>query len=383
MDRWLIGSVTATALLLPLSIALVQPAAYLAAALGLWIVVRGEGAGKFPFRRVILFFLAAVVLASVLGERPLHALSKSNRFLLLFTLAAISWAALRSGRRDAAERWAGWFMLGLGLKAAYDLVRIPVEMSFGTPLYFTGNMSDPQFYLVGVLLTAGLLIGGRWSLRYPPVTAGLLLALSGLVLHFKRGAWMACLAGLVVVAFTARRTRPLAVAVLLLAALFMVPSVQERVMDLQREWAPESGGRLVLWTEVAPVLFEKHPWGMGWKSVRNEDFIAVSDRVEPGLNHLHNNLLQVRLELGWIGLAAWVMWMGSVWICLFRAARCTSGGKGDGGLALGLLGAFSGLMINGLVEYNFGDSEVFLLMIFLIGLSAAACQARARAIAEH
>ena len=116
---------------------------------------------------------------------------------------------------------------------------------------------------------------------------------------------------------------------------------------------------------------------MGWKSVRHEDFVAVTDQVEPRLNHLHNNLLQIRLELGWFGLIAWTLWMGAVGWQLYRAARARGAGTcGDGTLALGLLGAFTGLMINGLVEYNFGDSEVFLLMLFLIGLSAAACRAR-------
>ena len=41
------------------------------------------------------------------------------------------------------------------------------------------------------------------------------------------------------------------------------------------------------------------------------------------------------------------------------------------GIALGSLAAFCGVMLNGVVEYNFGDSEILMLLCALMGISSA------------
>ena len=40
------------------------------------------------------------------------------------------------------------------------------------------------------------------------------------------------------------------------------------------------------------------------------------------------------------------------------------------GIALGVLGAFCAVMLNGVVEYNFGDAEIFMVLCFLMAMSA-------------
>ena len=102
-------------------------------------------------------------------------------------------------------------------------------------------------------------------------------------------------------------------------------------------------------------------------------FLEFLFLIQPKLNHLHNNDLQLRLELGWAGVAAWLAWMltglGVMWLTFRRAVRHATP---DAGLAYGLLGGFLALQLNGLVEYNFGDAEIFMLFNLLLGLAAAA-----------
>jgi O-antigen ligase len=110
---------------------------------------------------------------------------------------------------------------------------------------------------------------------------------------------------------------------------------------------------------------------MGWYAVTHEDFVPHTEYVQPHLDHLHNNLLQVALETGWLGLAVWLAWMGLTARVLYVAYRRLQPGPSPlSGVAAGGLAAFGGLMLNGLVEYNFGDTEILMLLSFIMGLSA-------------
>jgi O-antigen ligase len=300
-------------------------------------------------------------------------MGKLNRFLILLLAWSIPvlFAAGGARRDKTLDGLLVLFCLGLGLKAAYDCIRVPTLVSMGVPLFFAGTMRDPQFYLAGICLALGMLLTRGWSWRYPPVLAGLLLSVAGIVLHFKRGAWVACLCAIVVMGLASRRWRVLSVVAGIVALMAVLPPVQERIAQLGREFDPNSGGRVLLWTKVAPVLIAEHPFGMGWKAVKHEDFTAITPRVEPRLNHLHNNILQITLELGWVGLSVWAYWMILVLQTFWKSYRVLQQTNARiAGVALGGLGAFSGLMINGMVEYNFGDSEIFMLMVFLVGLAA-------------
>jgi len=374
-EKWLFYSIAIFVTMLPISIAVLQPPAYLASVLSLvllWIC-RHDPALRTPFKWPILIFLGIVILASAMGVRPEKSFSKINRFIILGLALSIPFIFVKRSPNSSRslERLIVLFMVGIAIKAAYDFVRVPTALKFGTPLFETGNMRDPQFYLVAICLVTGMIISKGWHLNYIPTATGLLLAAGGMVIHFKRGAWAAVLGGLAVMTLASRRWRPLGIAAILLLVLLVNPSVRERLWQLQREFNPENGGRLALWTEIAPVIIPQHPLGMGWKAVRHEDFTAISSNVEPKLNHLHNNLLQVTLELGWAGLMAWLFWMGSVIVVFWKSYRKLSLVDSKlAGVALGGLGAFAGLLFDGLVEYNFGDSEIFMMMVFLMGLAA-------------
>jgi O-antigen ligase len=189
----------------------------------------------------------------------------------------------------------------------------------------------------------------------------------GLILHFKRGAWFSFLLSVGVMSWLARRRKIVMAVVLCAAALTFVPQVRGRLELLKDEWSDDQGGRHVLWTKVAPAMLKQYPMGIGFKATKHEDFLPYAAYVQPKLDHLHNNLLQVTLELGSAGLAAWLGWMGVTFWMLYKTFRDQTGEAAQ--LALGALGAFYGLMFNGMVEYNFGDSEILMLLCFLMGLS--------------
>jgi O-antigen ligase len=78
------------------------------------------------------------------------------------------------------------------------------------------------------------------------------------------------------------------------------------------------------------------------------------------------------VELGWAGLAAWILWiLAALWLMVSNLLKALKACDPLSWIAVGTLCAFVGLLLNGMVEYNFGDSEILMLFLFLIGVAWA------------
>jgi hypothetical protein len=352
------------AMILPLSNAVGQIPLYLAS---VWWTVRAFRQGT-PVSKVSLVFLAGYVLIVLVSltyaVRPMNGIGKLNRFLLFPIALAVP--ALVAGSEDKRWRLVASFLFGAALLGVYDLIRIPWQVVVNDKnLFHMGSMTSPQFFMTALLLLLGL---GWGTGRLPRWHALLYLVLfsGGFLIHNKRGAWLACLLALVVWVLWSRRWKILLAASLAMALASTLPSVRERLVQVREIISPTHGSRMTLWQEVSPRLLPAYPFGMGYNGSEFEDFRKVTPRdihIQPGLRHLHNNFLQTRLELGWHGLAWWSAWMA--WI-LWKAF----GPNGPGNrLQRGAVGcALLGLILNGFVEYNFGDSEILMLFLLFLGL---------------
>ena len=382
------------ALFLAISIAVGEPLAFLLSPLAIWLWVRREMPRPMghPLLWPVLAFCAIAVVSACVGLRPTLSLAKLDRLLLVVVVFAVpAWATATGDGDRAVGRLVALFIAGCTLQAAADLIRIPWQYGEATrayqellasgqgpkglhqpTLFDMGNMRDPQFYMVALCMVTGLLLFRRqgWSTRWLAM-AGAINAVAW-VLHFKRGAWISLLLAVVLVALLSGRRWILFVLIALVALLAPLPQVQSRMEQLvQEEIKVKTGGRVALWFKVAPELIRSHPLGMGWRATKNEDFQGHGVKVQKKLNHLHNNPLQLLLETGWAGLAVWLWWMGAVFVILWRAYRwARAHDPASAGIALGAFGGFTALMFNGMVEYNFGDAEIFMLMNLLMAWAA-------------
>jgi len=370
--RWLL---LAFAFTLPISIALAEPLAF--GAFGVWVyrlIKRGAGGvSRNPYFWPVLAFSGVAIVVSVFGIRPGISIGKCHRLLILGMI-------LMMGSEFSTRREGGWknviwaavlFISACALRGVYHSIYVPVMVSRGMALFDTGNMRDPQMYLVALcFLIAGFFhkVWGRY--KWVALAATLACAL-GLFLNFKRGAWFAFVITSMVMALVGRRMKFVLAIILCVAGVLLIPQSRERLGMLTDEWSNRQGGRYVLWMDVAPTLLKQYPQGMGLKATKHEDLTRISPRIQPNLDHLHNNVIQVRLELGWAGLLAWLWWMTTAFfVMLFSYRRLRDKDSVAAGLALGSFGAFIGLMLNGVVEYNFGDTEILMLLCFVMGLSA-------------
>jgi O-antigen ligase len=121
-------------------------------------------------------------------------------------------------------------------------------------------------------------------------------------------------------------------------------------------------------------MVRDHPWfGVGPEMVgRVYGRYLQPDPVHTYNPHLHNVPVQIAAERGLPALAAWLWFVASAaWglIQIFRRGIARP-------LAAAGLGAIAAMLVAGLFEYNFGDSEFLMLFLALITLPYAAASDR-------
>jgi hypothetical protein len=193
----------------------------------------------------------------------------------------------------------------------------------------------------------------------------------GIALTAMRTVLVAFVIGACVVlwrAATARRARiAVACAVLLVCALgaFVV-------------WRTRASGALRLQDESARLRFEVarvalarvplHPlFGHGMDAVH----LHWHEWGFPGTDmlHTHSTPLQLAFERGLPAVLLWLWLILTFWRTTTRAERIrrTADDAGAHGLLLGATGALAGLCASSLVNYNFGDAEITLMLWWLMG----------------
>ena len=118
-------------------------------------------------------------------------------------------------------------------------------------------------------------------------------------------------------------------------------------------------------------IIRDHPWtGVGIHGVKGV-YRAYKhpNAVRDQRPHLHNNLFQIAAERGLIGVGCW-LW---IWVAFYRQAWTILRHLGPGrpratALVVGSLASVTGFHVAGLFEYTFGDSEVIMLVYFLMAL---------------
>jgi O-antigen ligase len=293
-----------------------------------------------------LFFISVVYLFATLTRSE----KRMKEFLFLFTAAATIMS-----------------VYGLS-ESAMGMDRIRATQS--TPLTFSG--------ILGIAFALGFAFVLLGADRREKLIVAPQLALIGaaIVMSHSRSSWIAVFCALLFIGIVKKRKLiPVLLALVALVLLVSPTSVRSRAASIFDLNEPSNRMRIIL-LESSPEVVKDHPIvGVGLI-----DLLPVFDEyVLPNvpehlrgerLGHFHNNFVQVAVQTGILGLTIFIFVLFNIVRSEWEGYR-TAGDRFLESVSLGSLAAFVAFLVNGMFEYNFGDSEVIMLVWFTLGLSIA------------
>jgi O-antigen ligase len=289
--------------------------------------------------------------------------------LVLLMLVPLTYDLARGARANSVLS----IILTIGAASAFvGIVQYAVLNFDGLGRRPQGTLSHWMTYsgtlmLVICAATARLLYGSSGRLWAAFVLPALVVALS---LTLTRGAWVGVAVG-VSLLFLSKDFRLLAVIpIVVVGAILLAPeALLERGKSIFDPKDLTSRDRIAMLQAGVAIVKDYPLMGVGPSQIeRIYPRYRVPDAVKPTNPHLHNVPMQIAAERGLLALGAWIWFVVTVFIGLFRLVKKAR----NKSLAAAAIGAMAAMLAAGLTEYNFGDSEFLMLLLVIITLPFAA-----------
>ena len=363
---------------LGLSITLSESALALLTLLWLWRLrdpaVRATA--RLPLWRPVLAFSALSLASALASGYPATSLVASKGLLLV---AALYVTADALPGPEAAHRFLAALAVMAAIAAVVGLLQVGLcpgpEPDYGSRAwlyhrcfrargFFSIYMTLAGVLNLVLLATLPLLLPGKALTRWliPPWA----LTLAGLIATDTRGAWIGFISGALALLPMTRRGRWLLIGSLLvlgLSATLGPQHLRQRFLSIGDPEDRTVKERVYMWRSGL-AMWQTSPWlGVGPGGVKREyRRFALPEAIKKRTGHVHNTPLQILVERGVIGLAAWFWIWGAFYAGAVRLLRRLPGAAGqERALVAGSLAAITGFLVAGLTEYNFGDSEVVMV----------------------
>jgi O-antigen ligase len=236
-----------------------------------------------------------------------------------------------------------------------------------------------RLFIAGLALAAFGLVGSRRHWPTPGTgfgLAALTLFVSGwaLVVSRTRNAWLGAVAGVAAVILM-RAPRALWLIPAGIAAILAIGP--KPVLDRLTITDAASRDRYYMWQAGIDMLRDKPVFGQGPGMIlKVYPQYRWAEAPNPLAPHLHDNALQIAAERGLPCLVWWVWLLAEALGCAYRELRQPGGPEQPRGLdprwgAAAALATLAGVLVAGVFEYNFGDSEILMFVLLVTALPYA------------
>ncbi len=338
-----------------------------------WLCALGLGQAKVVWHPVLIpvagWALWSLVSAMSSLNRPLSVAALDNLLTLLLVPMVLSLMN--------PTRWSRFLVLITVTSAMSSMVALGqiavngVDLEHRAPGVFSHYMTFGGWTMAVVLILVGEVLRGREPRRLKWILPVLGLHAVVLSLSLTRNAWVGIAVALGLAALMWKSRALLAVPLVVVIAVAILPSqVRDRVVSITDLEQPANRDRLAM-IQAGLAMAEEHLLaGVGPEMVkkvypefRRPD--AVRDRV----SHLHCNPVHIMAERGLPALG-----MYGLLLVIFGISVVGDLGNprhpAPNAVASCLL-AVVGLTVAGLFEYNWGDSEIWILTLFLLAVPPA------------
>ncbi len=194
----------------------------------------------------------------------------------------------------------------------------------------------------------------------------------GLGLTLTRSAWIGLVAGLFFIGvFKERVFLMILIGLVITGFLFSPPKIKDRFISIFSSKDATVQTRFQMWSWGWEV-FKDHPvFGIGPNNVKKYkdvwDKYKIEGEAKNQMVHQHSNFMQMLVTLGISGFLSYIWLLISMLFIFIKGVKNLGSDKHLSGVTWGALTGFVGFIVTGVFEFNFFDSEVTLLIFFLLG----------------
>ena len=321
--------------------------------------------------KVIIFFWAMNALALT---RPMDFLANlSQRFKLNKIRNLIG---VQTGTQKDSNPLN--FLMSIMITAGVLAAALGIFQGFTQPqgLWYRigvhGSLSNIMTYSVIIMLIASLVLArilfdSRASKTF---LIGALVFLGGaMVLTLIRQSWLGLFVAALFLLYLKKRVLVLAPILLVgLVLIFGPNTLAERLKSIADPQQASNSERIML-LKAGWDVFKDYPLtGCGFKCL----FVVADQYPEHPIlqtyKHVHNNVEQVAVDTGAIGLCAWL----SIWVVYFvqltRLSRKIQTDTKERWVIFGSAAAVIAFLVAGMFENSFYDSEIIIVVYFIMAL---------------
>lgn len=329
---------------------------------------------RAPILAPALAFTYCIALSVIFSIHPSESVFHAKD-LALFIIIPIFYDAIKDV--DDIKVLYGILILAGVLSSAYGLVQfLQVDGQLGARIHgFTGNWMtfSGLLMILNVLLFSNLLFLKKHPVWFYPAFAILSVTL---LLTLTRNAWLGFLSATFVL-IAMRRVRwvialPLVVGMVFVGSIVMFPStIGHRMQDMFNPDETSARDRMLMLKSGGEIIRDYPLTGVGSGMIPQVyPRYRAAHSVFHNNQHLHNNLVQMAAENGILALLAWIWLIGKVLLDLIHWKRNVVNPE-EKFIIHGTIGILVSLMVAGMFEYNFGDSEIKMLFFVLITIPYA------------
>jgi O-antigen ligase len=335
-----------------------------------------ELSGTYVGIAILCFCLACVlsIITSVDFVSSLNILKKLLQFFIFF------WIANEVQDEKQRDLLFKLFIVG-GVAASLNALLPLIKPSFFSPdrLYGgirpIGTMSVPSTFS-GTIMIVSLAALGRLLFHKPKeywVLGSIGLISLSLLMSLTRQAWLGFFIGSLFLLFFWNKKYILFIPLFLVGLLLFAPEgIKDRLNSYKNLKDSSLQIRVSTW-KGGWEIFKDHPiTGCSFKCVDSihSQFPDPSNEIAH-FRGMHSNLFQLLVDTGIVGLGTWLSIWAAYFIEIFKRWRTLTreNSQDNAGILMGSSAAVLAFLVGGFFETNIYDSEVAMLVYFLLGIS--------------
>lgn len=329
-----------------------------------------------PFDVYFLLFILSEILATLFSIDIAQSLFYLHKRIIIIPIIYLLYTWLNN--RQRLQTAINILFISVLFVSIYGIVDVITNL--GSYLHFQRRLNLFSFYMTagGLTMISSMMLMAFTTHRTTPklyrMFTGITLFLNSICLlfTFTRGSWLGFIAGSTLISF--QRSKIIFGVILFVIVLIIILSPAEfkdRIYSIVDPEHPNNVGRIEMWSTGLKIFMDYPIFGIGDIGTEEIYKVYVPANSEP-VGHLHNNFINLLVKLGIVGMTMVILLFLKIFITEYKYTLQNQNDWLTNSINLGSFASFLAFQVNGLFEWNFGDTEVIMFLWITVGLTLAA-----------